>query len=986
MFNKFFGLFSNYNSSIVRKYRKIVDTINDYEEAMVALSDSELANKTNEFKEALEQGKTLDDILPEAFAVVREASKRILGMRHFDVQVIGGIALHNAQIAEMKTGEGKTLVATLAVYLNALTGKGVHVITVNDYLATRDAAWMGQVYNFLGLSVATIVSGMSDSQKREAYAADISYGTNHEFGFDYLRDNLKFREEDMVMRPFNFAVIDEVDSILIDEARTPLIISGADDNASQLYIEVDKVVKTITEEDYEKDEKMRVVTLTDKGVERIEKGLMEKGLLKAPSLYDPSNITIVYHVNCALKALKIFKRDVDYMVKDNQVLIIDEFTGRVLDGRRYSEGLHQAIEAKEGVPVQTESQTIATISYQNLFRLYPKLSGMTGTAMTEEAEFEEIYKLKVVSIPPNKPVIRIDHDDSMFVTMAEKDRAVLALIKECHAKGQPLLVGTTSLERSEYFSKLLTAEGIKHNVLNAKHHEKEARIVAEAGAPGAVTIATNMAGRGTDIKLGGNAEMRIEDECASITDPVEKNKRIEEIKAEVAKAYDEVAKAGGLFVIGTERNESRRIDNQLRGRSGRQGDPGASKYFVSLEDDLMRRFSTPNLINRFKKVCKDDEELSHRWISKAIAKAQQRVEAYNFDIRKQLLKYDDVMNDQRKMVYDLRRSFMKSDDISPQIQDMIEDVLDDIVMNIAPQGSVPMDWNIDQLAKDMDTIFKVAINKEEIANDPVITAEVLRQRLGDAVMARRKSRIEKYGDPIIRYVEKDIALKTLDIAWKNHLVVMEHLRRGINLRAYAQKNPLNEYKFEAFTIFQEMFHQIKIDILTVAFGFELKLEDPEPSSSMTEFNEDSNMAEPSSVKEDQTSSIKAPASRNAPCPCGSGKRYKHCHGALDSEFEPQAETDSKKKEQLERTPSKPQDSTVISEISKDKPKQNAKSTKPATKRTEKKKAETAKSEDPAKVLHDFISAQRKKVLSGEPMDDEEEEPQQTEKKRGDTDN
>ncbi len=986
MFNKFFGLFSNYNSSIVRKYRKIVDTINDYEEAMVALSDSELANKTNEFKEALEQGKTLDDILPEAFAVVREASKRILGMRHFDVQMIGGIALHNAQIAEMKTGEGKTLVATLAVYLNALTGKGVHVITVNDYLATRDAAWMGQVYNFLGLSVATIVSGMSDSQKREAYAADISYGTNHEFGFDYLRDNLKFREEDMVMRPFNFAVIDEVDSILIDEARTPLIISGADDNASQLYIEVDKVVKTITEEDYEKDEKMRVVTLTDKGVERIEKGLMEKGLLKAPSLYDPSNITIVYHVNCALKALKIFKRDVDYMVKDNQVLIIDEFTGRVLDGRRYSEGLHQAIEAKEGVPVQTESQTIATISYQNLFRLYPKLSGMTGTAMTEEAEFEEIYKLKVVSIPPNKPVIRIDHDDSMFVTMAEKDRAVLALIKECHAKGQPLLVGTTSLERSEYFSKLLTAEGIKHNVLNAKHHEKEARIVAEAGAPGAVTIATNMAGRGTDIKLGGNAEMRIEDECASITDPVEKNKRIEEIKAEVAKAYDEVAKAGGLFVIGTERNESRRIDNQLRGRSGRQGDPGASKYFVSLEDDLMRRFSTPNLINRFKKVCKDDEELSHRWISKAIAKAQQRVEAYNFDIRKQLLKYDDVMNDQRKMVYDLRRSFMKSDDISPQIQDMIEDVLDDIVMNIAPQGSVPMDWNIDQLAKDMDTIFKVAINKEEIANDPVITAEVLRQRLGDAVMARRKSRIEKYGDPIIRYVEKDIALKTLDIAWKNHLVVMEHLRRGINLRAYAQKNPLNEYKFEAFTIFQEMFHQIKIDILTVAFGFELKLEDPEPSSSMTEFNEDSNMAEPSSVKEDQTSSIKAPASRNAPCPCGSGKRYKHCHGALDSEFEPQAETDSKKKEQLERTPSKPQDSTVISEISKDKPKQNAKSTKPATKRTEKKKAETAKSEDPAKVLHDFISAQRKKVLSGEPMDDEEEEPQQTEKKRGDTDN
>ncbi len=925
MLSSLFGLFGNFNTRIIKKYEKIVDTINDYEEAISALSNEELANKTNEFKEKLAGGNTLDDLLPEAFAVVREASKRVLGMRHFDVQLIGGIALHNAQIAEMKTGEGKTLVATLAVYLNALTGKGVHVITVNDYLAKRDAAWMGQIYKFLNLSVSTIVNGMSDSQKKEAYNADITYGTNHEFGFDYLRDNLKFREEDLVMRPFNFAVIDEVDSILIDEARTPLIISGADDNASKLYIAVNEVVKDITDEDFEKDEKNRVVTLTDKGVEKVEKRLIEKGLLDVPALYDPSNITIVYHVNCALKANKLFTKDIDYMVKNGQVLIIDEFTGRVMEGRRYSEGLHQAIEAKEGVEVQTESQTIATISYQNLFRLYPKLSGMTGTAMTEEAEFDEIYKLKVVSIPSNKPVIRKDLEDSMFVTLAEKDRAVLALIKECHQRKQPVLVGTTSLERSEYFSKLLMAVGIKHNVLNAKQHEREAYIVAEAGAPGAVTIATNMAGRGTDIKLGGSLEMRVAQECANIKDPNERTKRIEEIKAEIDRAHDEVVKSGGLFVIGTERNDSRRIDNQLRGRSGRQGDPGASKYFISLEDDLMRKFGSPNLINRFRKVCKNDEELSFRWISKAIEKAQQKVEAFNFDIRKQLLRFDDVMNDQRKIVYELRKSLMQSENVSDQIQDMIYDVLESIVTTTVPQGSSPLDWDLKVLSEFIKKTFKIDLDIEEISNNPVMTIDLLKQILEEKVKEKYDARMKKYTDKIMQYVEKDVSLKTMDIAWRNHLVVLEHLRRGINLRAYAQKNPLNEYKFEAFNIFQDMIHKVKINILTTVFGFELDLE---------------NLTSPRKTEQPQQKTVTDSdehISRNALCPCGSGKRYKHCCGAIenktfvDKEKTSNQETKQKKQSVLKK----------------------------------------AKSEDPAKILHDFIKEQRNEVLSGKPIRDKE---------------
>ena len=825
MFNICTKWFGSYNSRIIKKYEKIVKKINALENDISKLSDDELKNKTFEFRESLNNGSSLDIILPEAFAVVREASRRILGMRHFDVQLIGGMALHDGCIAEMRTGEGKTLVATLAVYLNALSEKGVHVVTVNDYLAKRDASWMGQIYKFLGLSVGIIISGMTDEQKRNAYLCDISYGTNHEFGFDYLRDNLKFNESEMVMRPFNFAVIDEVDSILIDEARTPLIISGIDQGSTQLYIAVNSVVKNLTETDYEKELKTRGVTLTDQGVEKVEKGLHEIGLLKNDAgLYDSHNISLVYHVNCALRAHQSFTKDVDYIVKDGEVMIIDEFTGRIMDGRRYSEGLHQAIEAKENVEVKPESQTVATISYQNLFRLYPKLSGMTGTAMTEEAEFDEIYKLRVVSIPPNKPVARIDHDDSIFLTISEKDKAVIELIKECRSRQQPVLVGTTNIDRSEYISSLLQREGIPHNVLNARHHEKEALIISEAGSPGSVTIATNMAGRGTDIKLGGSIETRIELECAHITDPNEKEQKIKEIKEDIEKKSEIVRNAGGLFVIGTERNESRRIDNQLRGRSGRQGDPGASKFFLSLEDDLIRRFGSQNFAKTLQKMgVQKDEALTHRWISKAIEKAQQRVEAYNFDVRKQLLKFDDVMNDQRKIIYSQRHDVMKSSDVTDIVKNMIETMIDEIVSRIAPQNTMPDSWDLDSLEKTCKSIFGMDISgsKDEILNNPAMSPEVLKSRLEVMITDRYNEKVEKYGREMMNYVEKDVTLRVLDKAWRFHLLSLEHLRRGINLRAYAQKNPLNEYKFEAFNLFQEMLDTIRSESLSTIFNFEM---------------------------------------------------------------------------------------------------------------------------------------------------------------------
>ncbi|MDR1034686.1 MAG: preprotein translocase subunit SecA [Holosporales bacterium] len=880
------GLFIPHNSKTIKKYEKIVRLINGFEASISVLSDNELANKTVEFRTALNNGKTLDDILPEAFAVVREAAKRVLGMRHFDVQLIGGIVLHKGQIAEMKTGEGKTLVATLPVYLNALAGKGVHVVTVNDYLAKRDASWMGKIYKFLGLSISTIISGMSDADKRAAYQADISYGTNHEFGFDYLRDNLKFSEADMVMRPFNFAVIDEVDSILIDEARTPLIISGADDGASKLYVTVDSVIRDISDEDFEKDEKSRVVTLTDAGVEKIEAGLRRLNLLiPGTGLYDSSNISIVYHVNCALRAHKIFTRDVDYIVRNDQVIIIDEFTGRTMEGRRYSEGLHQALEAKERVEVQTESVTVATISYQNLFRMYPKLAGMTGTAMTEEAEFEEIYKLKVVSVPSHKPVIRVDHDDSIYLTIQEKDRAVIDLIKECVKRNQPVLVGTTSLERSECTSRLLEKEGIKHNVLNAKQHEKEAYIVAEAGTPGTVTIATNMAGRGTDIKLGGSLEMRIELECDGITDPIEREKKIQEIKAEIERNQEIVVKAGGLFVIGTERNESRRIDNQLRGRSGRQGDPGASKYFLSLDDDLIKRFGSPNFGKTLRKMgVQKDEDLTHRWISKAIEKAQQRVEAHNFDTRKQLLRYDDVMNDQRKIIYEQRRILMNSDDVTEFIETMIYNVIDDLVIVDSQNELAPSEWNWDHMIKTVKTVFGIDISQEEFVADPQLSCENLCQKLDEMVIRFYKEKHEKYSAFIMKYFEKDAALRVLDYGWRNHLVVLEHLRRGISLRSYAQRNPLNEYKIEAFEIFREMLKRVRIDVLTKIFNF--TTDQPE-ANSVTEDDyptiDEINLSKSEMIGEFQPIGVQDSTpiiSRNAECYCGSGKRYKHCHGTL----------------------------------------------------------------------------------------------------------
>lgn len=929
--NKWFG--GGFNARIIKQYQKIVTLINNYESKISVLSDEDLSKKTLEFKELLANGKTLDDILPEAFAVVREASKRVLGMRHFDVQLIGGIALHEGKIAEMRTGEGKTLVATSPVYLNALTGKGVHVVTVNDYLAKRDGEQMGQVYGFLGLSTSIIVSGMGDFQKKEAYAADITYGTNHEFGFDYLRDNLKFRVEDMVMRPFNYAVVDEVDSILIDEARTPLIISGPDDNASQMYVDVNSVVKDITEEDYEKDPKTRAINLTEAGISKIEKRLMDMGLIDSP-LYDPSNVSMVYYVNCALKANKLFKRDVDYMVKNGQILIIDEFTGRAMEGRRYSEGLHQALEAKEGVEVQAESQTIASISYQNLFRMYPKLSGMTGTAMTEEAEFDEIYKLKVVSIPPNKPVIRDDQEDSMFLTLEEKDEAVIKLIKECSQRKQPVLVGTTNLDRSEYISSLLTREGIKHNVLNAKQHEREAIIISEAGAPGSVTIATNMAGRGTDIKLGGSVETRIAIECKDIEDPIEREEKIQQIKEDVRRKNEEVKKLGGLFVVGTERNESRRIDNQLRGRSGRQGDPGASKYFLSLEDDLIKRFGSPNLKSMLKKLgVKKGEDLTHRMISKAIEKAQQRVEAYNFDIRKHLLKYDDVMNEQRKMIYSQRLNLMKSEDLSEYIDGIIFETLDNICDAYTSPEAVPFEWKLDDLQRQLDNIFDIQINKEEIANDSNMTYELLKQQLQDKVKEKIDEIKGRIDPEYIRGYEKNLALRTLDNGWKKHLVTLEHLRRGINLQSYAQKNPLNEYKFAAFNIFDEMLNGVRREITSSImhlqepserqFGMDFdndfddldfsdegdareqlnkllaKLKemqekhipvhsdnDQDDDDNNEEYfddneEEDDDLIEDDSTQQEQNNNY-IPVSRNSPCPCGSGKKYKECHGKLQT--------------------------------------------------------------------------------------------------------
>jgi preprotein translocase subunit SecA len=833
--------------------------------------------------------------------VVREASKRVLGLRHFDVQLIGGMVLHDGKIAEMKTGEGKTLVATLPVYLNALNGLGVHVVTVNDYLARRDSEWMGQIYGFLGLTTGVIVHGLEDHERRAAYAADVTYGTNNEFGFDYLRDNMKYRLEDMVQRDFAFGIVDEVDSILIDEARTPLIISGPAEDSSDLYRRVDLVVRELVKdpETYEKDEKMRTVTLTEMGGERVEEMLGEAGIITEGNMYDIFNISVIHHVQQSLRSHTLFARDVDYIVRNDKVVIIDEFTGRMMEGRRYSEGLHQALEAKEGVTVQPENQTLASITFQNYFRLYPKLAGMTGTALTEADEFAEIYKLDVVEIPTNVPVIRKDTDDEVYRSAGEKYEAVATLIDEARSRGQPVLVGTTSIEKSEVISELLKKKGVPHKVLNARFHEQEAMIVSQAGAPGAVTIATNMAGRGTDIKLGGNVDMRLKIELAGIEDPAEKIRRDEAIRAEIAVNHDIVKQAGGLFVIGTERHESRRIDNQLRGRSGRQGDPGASRFFLSLEDDLMRIFGSDRMGGMLQRLgLKDGEAIVHPWINKALEKAQKKVEARNFDTRKNVLKYDDVMNDQRKEVYAQRREFMRAPDVAEVVADMRAEIISAMVARRIPEKAYAEQWETAELAEDVKRVLSLDLPIVEWGREEGIDETGIRERIERAADALMAAKAANFGPDLMRLVEKNILLQILDQVWKEHLLALDHLRQGIGLRAYGQRDPLNEYKSEAFALFNGLLDELKERVTQMLARVEIG---PEPAPMpppprMVESRAEPAMAEAgfamASAEPARVTSIAMRGDsvdpndlstwrnspRNAPCPCGSGRKFKHCHG------------------------------------------------------------------------------------------------------------
>ncbi len=901
-------VFGSANERTIKKYARIAQQINQIENDFITLTDDQLKAKTSEFKLRLKNGETLNDILPEAFATVREASKRALKMRPFDVQLIGGMILNQGMITEMRTGEGKTLVATLPVYLNALTEKGVHVVTVNDYLAKRDSDEMGILYRFLGLTTGCIIHGLNDSQRRQMYACDITYGTNHEFGFDYLRDNMKFRLEEMVMRPFNFAIVDECDSILIDEARTPLIISGSAEDSSENYNAINALIPSLLDEDFEKDEKQRSVTLTESGVERIEKLLFSNNLIKGSGLYDVQNIAIVHHVNAALKAHKIFVRDVDYIVKDGKVVIIDEFTGRMMDGRRYSDGLHQALEAKEGVQVEMENQTLASVTYQNFFRLYPKMSGMTGTAVTEATEFEEIYNLCPIEVPTNLPISRIDYDDEIFLTAAEKYDAVLKQIRECHARNQPVLVGTTSIEKSEFIASLLKKNKIPHQVLNARYHEQEAYIIADAGRYGAVTIATNMAGRGTDIKLGGNVEMRIERELADVPEGAERDRLIEAIRRDVEVDQKRVKEAGGLFVIGTERHESRRIDNQLRGRSGRQGDPGASRFYISLEDDLMRIFGSQKLDVMLRKLgVEDGEAISHQWINKALERAQHKVEARNFDIRKHLLRYDDVMNDQRKIIYEQRKELMNSEDISEMVADMREEVIHDCIDAHIPENTLPEQWNITGLHAEVIRLFALDIPIKTWIDDEGITPFEIKRRIHKLLTELMTNKEEEFTGQTIRIAEKTLLLRLFDQAWKDHLLSLDHLRQGINLRAYAQGNPLNEYKREAYNLFQFMLGRVKAELVSTLSHFEFSVSSGMSieNALMPEINFDE-MDEmlPNWLADDNESTTVPPkfatlqtrqsalafdsanpetwgrVSRNADCPCGSGKKYKYCHGAV----------------------------------------------------------------------------------------------------------
>ncbi|MFC0284092.1 preprotein translocase subunit SecA [Camelimonas abortus] len=923
-------LFGSVNDRRIKGYQARVKRINALEPDVAKLSDDQLRQRTEEFRARLAKGETLNDILEEAFAVVREASKRVLGQRHYDVQLIGGMVLHDGAIAEMKTGEGKTLVATLAAYLNALPGEGAHVVTVNDYLARRDATWMGRLYNFLGLSVGIIVHGLDDDERRAAYACDITYGTNNEFGFDYLRDNMKYEIAQMVQRGHAFAIVDEVDSILIDEARTPLIISGPLEDRSELYNTIDRLIPQLSKEHYEVDEKQRSVALTEEGNERIEELLRESGLMPEGSLYDPVNATLVHHVNQALRAHTLFTRDKDYIVRDGEVVIIDEFTGRMMPGRRYSEGLHQALEAREGVPVQPENQTLASITFQNYFRLYHKLSGMTGTAGTEADEFLDIYNLQVVEIPTNLPVKRIDEDDAVYRTEREKFQAIAAEIAEAQERGQPVLVGTTSIEKSELLAKFLASQGLQQMdfsnprvldtlfecartgrpsrqfaVLNARFHEQEAFIVAQAGVPGAITIATNMAGRGTDIQLGGNADMRIAYELGDMPEGPERAAREAEIRAEVERLRQVALEAGGLYVIGTERHESRRIDNQLRGRSGRQGDPGRSRFFLSLQDDLMRIFGSERMDGMLQRLgLKEGEAIFHPWINKAIAKAQAKVEARNYDIRKNILKYDNVMNDQRKVVFEQRREFMAADSVRETIDSMRHDTVDDIVARNIPPNAYPEQWNVEALHEAALRYLNLDLPVAEWAREEGIADEEIRERLRRAADEAYAARVERNSPELMAYIEKQVLLQTLDHLWRDHLVTLDHLRQVIGWRGLAQRDPLNEYKAEAFQLFDQLIANLREQVTAQLMRVEVMFEaPPEPSLPPMQAHHIDPLTGEDEVSANQdfiTAGYLPPqqpqaatgepdpgdpstwgrVGRNAPCPCGSGKKFKHCHGQL----------------------------------------------------------------------------------------------------------
>jgi preprotein translocase subunit SecA len=924
-------LFGSANERRIRSYLPRVAEINALEKELEALSDEALRARTDEFKKQVADGASLDDILPAAFATCREAAKRTLGQRHFDVQLIGGMILHEGKIAEMKTGEGKTLVATLPVYLNALSGRGVHVVTVNDYLARRDSEWMGQIYNFLGLTVGVVVHGLDDEERKKAYDCDVTYGTNNELGFDYLRDNMKYRMEDMVQRGHIYAIVDEVDSILIDEARTPLIISGPLDDRSEFYNTIDSYIPALDKSDFEVDEKQRTVTLTEAGMEKLEQRLRDSGQLKGDSLYDVENVSVVHHVNQALRAHKLFQRDKDYIVRNGEVVIIDEFTGRMMPGRRYSEGLHQALEAKEHQPIQPENQTLASITFQNYFRMYEKLSGMTGTALTEADEFFDIYKLEVLEVPTNMPLIRADDDDEVYRTTKEKYRSIIALIEDCKLRGQPVLVGTTSIEKSEQLAEMLREAGWEAHdftdanafaklysgdegatktkvfaILNARYHEQEAQIIAQAGVPGAITIATNMAGRGTDIQLGGNADMRIRQEITDIEDmrTREKDPRADVIRQQVARLKEKALKAGGLYVLGTERHESRRIDNQLRGRSGRQGDPGHSKFFLSLEDDLMRIFGSDKLDGMLQKLgLKENEAIVHPWINKALEKAQQKVEARNFDIRKNLLKYDDVSNDQRKVIFEQRLDLMRDEAVDETVADMRHSTIDQLVAKHIPENAYAEQWDIAGLDEALKNILTLDLPVKDWAKEEGIADEEMRERIERRADEFMAGKVAKWGPEVMRYVEKSILLQTLDHLWREHLVMLEHLRQVIGLRGYGQRDPLNEYKAEAFALFEAMVAHLREAVTAQLMRVEIVQQPPAEEERQQLPYMEAHKVDPTTGEDEMALSAAplAPAlagngngaqaardpsnpaswgkvGRNELCPCGSGKKFKHCHG------------------------------------------------------------------------------------------------------------